>query len=240
MTVIPAIDIKNGRCVRLVQGDPGRETIYSNDPVDQARNFERAGARLIHVVDLDGAFTGLPVNAEIVKNIARTVSVPIEIGGGIRTTETIGNYYDAGIRRFIIGTAAIEDKAVFIKMVEKYGESVITGVDAKSANVATHGWMNISDVSAVGFITALFKNGIKEVIYTDISTDGTLKGPNFQGISEILEKVPGIRLIASGGIGTIEDIKKLKTMENKGVTGCIVGKAIYDGRIELTEALSIE
>jgi phosphoribosylformimino-5-aminoimidazole carboxamide ribotide isomerase len=239
MIIIPAIDLKNGRCVRLVQGDPERETVYSDDPVEQAKVFEKAGARLIHVVDLDGAFTGLPVNAEIVKAIAKAVSVPIEIGGGIRSVESAREYFEAGIRRFIVGTAALDDYESFKAMIDTYGSSIIAGVDAKSAMVATHGWLNVSDVSAVGFISALVRNGVSEVIYTDISTDGMLKGPNYAGISEILEKVQGIKLIASGGISSIEDIVRLKTLEKKGVTGCIVGKAIYDGRIELTEAIAL-
>jgi phosphoribosylformimino-5-aminoimidazole carboxamide ribotide isomerase len=238
MIVIPAIDIKNGKCVRLIQGDPGRETVYSNDPVEQARTFERAGAKLIHVVDLDGAFAGLPVNVEMVKKIAAAVNIPIEIGGGIRSVETARLYYDAGIRRFVVGTAALEDYDAFKGIMDNFGDFVIAGVDAKSAMVATQGWLNVSDVSAVGFISALLKNGVKEVIYTDISTDGMLKGPNLGAIDEILKNVPGIGLIASGGVGTMADIESLKPFESAGLKGCIVGKAIYDGRIELTQALA--
>lgn len=238
MIVIPAIDIKNGKCVRLIQGDPGRETVYSNDPVEQARTFEKAGAKLIHVVDLDGAFAGLPVNIEMVKKIAQSVSIPIEIGGGIRSVETARLYHDAGIRRLVVGTAALEDYDAFKGIMDNFGDCVVAGVDAKSAMVATQGWLNVSDVSAVGFITALLKNGVKEVIYTDISTDGMLKGPNLGAIEEILTKVPGIGLIASGGVGTLADIVSLKKFEAAGLKGCIVGKAIYDGRIELTQALS--
>jgi phosphoribosylformimino-5-aminoimidazole carboxamide ribotide isomerase len=238
MIVIPAIDIKNGRCVRLIQGDPGRETVYSNDPVAQARVFEKAGAKLIHVVDLDGAFAGLPVNVDIVKAIASSVNIPIEIGGGIRSYETARIYHEAGISRLVVGTAALEDRDAFSSIMDHFGESVIAGVDAKSAKVATRGWLDVSDVSAVGFISALKENGVKEVIYTDISTDGMLKGPNIQAIDEILKKVPGIRLVASGGVGTMRDIESLKPFESSGLVGCIVGKAIYDGRIELTQALS--
>ncbi|MGL4370280.1 MAG: 1-(5-phosphoribosyl)-5-[(5-phosphoribosylamino)methylideneamino]imidazole-4-carboxamide isomerase [Spirochaetota bacterium] len=240
MRIIPAIDIKNGKCVRLVQGDPDRETVYCDDPVVQAKIFADAGAKLIHVVDLDGAFAGLPVNCEIVKRIACEISVPIEIGGGIRTTDIMDEYSAAGIKRFIVGTAALENFDLFRDMVSRFGDSIIAGVDAKSAKVATRGWKNVSGVGAVEFIAALLDEGVKEVIYTDIATDGMLTGPNYAGIEEILDAVPGIRLIASGGIGSIDDIRRLKTLESKGVSGCIMGKAVYDGRIILTEALSLE
>ena len=239
MRVIPAIDLKNGKCVRLVQGDPDRETVYCDDPLAQARVFEDAGAKLIHVVDLDGAFAGLPINREIVKNIARSIKVPIEIGGGIRSTDVMKEYSDAGIGRFVVGTAALEDFDLFTKMVEEFGESIIAGVDTKSAKVATHGWKNVSGVSAVEFIRALHDHGVKEVIYTDIATDGMLTGPNYPSIRGILEAVPGLSLIASGGVGTLDDIRRLAEMEPLGVTGCIVGKAVYDGRIKLTEAFAL-
>lgn len=240
MRVIPAIDLKNGKCVRLVQGDPERETVYCDDPLAQARVFEQAGAKLIHVVDLDGAFAGLPVNREIVKNIAKNINIPIEIGGGIRSTDIMKEYADAGIHRFVVGTAALEDFGLFRKMVAQFGASIIAGVDSKSAKVATHGWKNVSGVSAVEFIRELYDNGVKEVIYTDISTDGMLTGPNYGAIREILAAVKGISLIASGGVGTLDDIRRLKDLETDGVSGCIVGKAVYDGRIRLTEAFDLQ
>ena len=239
MRVIPAIDLKNGKCVRLVQGDPERETVYCDDPIAQAKIFEDAGAKLIHVVDLDGAFAGLPINRGIVKNIAKSIGIPIEIGGGIRTTDIMKEYSDAGISRFVVGTAALEDFDLFTKMVAEFGESIIAGVDTKSAKVATHGWKNVSGVSAVEFIRALHDHGVKEVIYTDIATDGMLTGPNYPSIRGILEAVPGLSLIASGGVGTLDDIRRLIELEPLGVTGCIVGKAVYDGRIKLTEAFAL-
>jgi len=239
MRIIPAIDIKNGKCVRLVQGDPERETVYCDDPIAQAWIFEEAGAQLIHVVDLDGAFTGLPVNKEIVKAIASNIRIPIEIGGGIRTTDIMKEYSDAGIHRFIVGTAALEDFSLFREMIAAFGESIIAGVDAKSAKVATRGWLNVTGVGAVDFIQELRANGVSEVIYTDISTDGMLTGPNYDSINEILDAVHGLKLIASGGVGTLDDIRRLKNLEPKGVSGCIVGKAVYDGRIKLTEAFAL-
>jgi len=238
MIVIPAIDIKNGKCVRLIQGDPSRETVYCEDPVAQARTFASAGAKLIHVVDLDGAFAGLPINKEIVKKIAKDAGVPIEIGGGIRSDDIIEEYREAGIRRFIVGTAALEDITAFAATVEKYGDQIIAGDDAKSAMVATRGWQKVSDVSAIDFILDLVSIGVGEIIYTDIATDGMLKGPNIPAIREILEKIPDIRLIASGGVGSMDDVRRLYELAPIGLAGCIVGKAIYDGRIQLTDALS--
>jgi len=176
----------------------------------------------------------------MVKAIAASVSIPIEIGGGIRSEEIIADYLSAGVKRFIIGTAALEDFSQFKKMIEQFGDSIIAGVDAKSAKVATRGWKNVSGVSAVAFIKELVSAGIHEIIYTDIATDGMLKGPNIDGIKEILAHIKGIRLIASGGVGSISDIRRLKELEPLGVIGCIVGKAIYDGRIDLTEAITIE
>ena len=239
MKIIPAIDIKNGRCVRLVQGDPGKETVYCEDPIAQARTFAEAGAELIHVVDLDGAFAGLPINKEIVKKIAETITVPIEIGGGIRSADVIDEYRNSGIRRFIVGTAALEDVPAFEEMVKRFGDEIIVGVDAKSAKVATRGWLNVSSVSAIEFMDEMMKMGISEFIYTDISTDGMLKGPNIPAIKEVLSSISDIRLVASGGVSSLDDIRNLVAVGDPRLVGCIVGKAIYDGRIMLTDALSI-
>ena len=192
MLVIPAIDLKEGRCVRLVQGDPDRETVYSNDPVAMAVYFQECGARLIHVVDLDGAFEGRPVNHEIVASIARGVDIPIEIGGGIRNTESIERYLDAGIERVILGTAVLEGG--FGDIIRKYPDNIVVGIDAKNSKVATHGWKQVSNVSAVDFIKELQNIGVREIIYTDISTDGMLTGPNYGAIETILEETRGFRL----------------------------------------------
>ncbi len=235
MLVIPAIDIRAGRCVRLLQGDPDRETVYSDDPVSTAKRFEAAGAQLIHVVDLDGAFTGTPVNHGIVAAIAGSVSIPIEIGGGIRNTETIELYLSAGIRRIILGTAVAEDGAV--ELLSRYRDYIVAGVDARDSKVAVEGWRKVSEISSLDVIKSLHDSGLKEFIYTDISTDGMLGGPNFGAFGEILDRVPGISLIASGGVSSIDDIIQLARYTVKGLKGCIVGKAIYDGRIDLREAL---
>lgn len=237
MLVIPAIDIKNGKCVRLVQGDPERETIYSDDPVAMALEFQRMGAKLIHVVDLDGAFEGRPVNIDLVIMIQKSLTIPIEIGGGIRDLQAVRTYLNAGIKRIILGTAVLEGDPKAI--VERYGRFIVAGVDARNSMVATRGWKNLSSVAAVDLIKELKKIGIGEYIYTDISTDGMLAGPNVKAMENILEEVDGIALIASGGVSSLDDIGRLAVLEPRGLKGCIVGKAIYDGRVNAAEALAV-
>lgn len=235
MLILPAIDIKGGNCVRLFQGDPDQETVYGNDPVAMARKFESLGAQLIHVVDLDGAFEGHPANRDLVKKIADSVSVEIEVGGGIRTIEDATAYIDAGIKRIILGTVVLEDE--FSDFIQQYPENVIVGIDARDSMVATHGWKNISTTPAIDIIKELHQKGVREFIYTDISTDGTLEGPNMLALRQILTEVKGVSLIASGGVSSIDDILKLAEFEHLGLRGCIVGKAIYDGRVDLGDAI---
>lgn len=237
MLIIPAIDIKNGKCVRLIQGDPDRETIYSSDPVAMALKFQDLGARLIHIVDLDGAFQGFPVNRDIVVEISKSLSIPVEIGGGIRSHESISYYLEAGIKRIILGTAVVNDG--FKEFIDKYGKSIIVGIDAKNSKVAINGWKKLSNLSALDLIKKLQYFGVHEIIYTDISTDGMLTGPNYESIEKILSEVPDMSLIASGGVATIMDVRKLGEIPNPGLKGCIIGKAVYDGRIDLKEALAL-
>lgn len=236
MLVIPAIDIKNGKCVRLVQGDPERETVYHDDPVDMAKRFEDMGAKLIHVVDLDGAFQGAPVHVDEIARMVESLNVPIEVGGGIRTVESVRMYVDVGVTRIIAGTALLKNE--FLAAIRDYTKYIIAGVDAKDSCVATHGWKSVSDMRAVDFIRELVRIGLSEVIYTDISTDGMLKGPNIDALNILLQEVPGIRLIASGGVSSIDDLVALRNV-SPALKGCILGKAIYDGRINLTSALGV-
>ncbi|HOT43655.1 MAG TPA: 1-(5-phosphoribosyl)-5-[(5-phosphoribosylamino)methylideneamino]imidazole-4-carboxamide isomerase [Spirochaetota bacterium] len=236
MLIIPAIDIKNGNCVRLLQGDPDRETVYSSSPVDVAKRFEEAGAQLIHVVDLDGAFEGKPVNHAIVSAVASSVSIPIEIGGGIRTAEAVTMYADMGIRRIIVGTVILEES--FKSMIGKFPDMLVAGIDAKNSLVATHGWKKASSMKAMDLIGEIAGCGISEIIYTDIATDGMMTGPNLVAIGEILENIKNISLIASGGISSLRDIEALSRFEGSGLKGCITGKAVYDGRINLHEAIA--
>jgi phosphoribosylformimino-5-aminoimidazole carboxamide ribotide isomerase len=237
MLIIPAIDLKNGKCVRLLQGDPDKETVYFNDPVSVAKSFEDQGAELIHVVDLDGAFKGYPVNKDIVIKIARSISIPVEIGGGIRTIDFAREYIEVGIKRIILGTAVLEES--FKEFILKYSRYIIAGIDARDSMIATHGWKNISQISSIEFIQGLQNIGIDEIIYTDISTDGMLTGPNFASIETVLDKAKGISLIASGGISTYDDLIKLKRFEPLGLKGCITGKAIYEKVIDLEKAIKM-
>jgi len=234
--IIPAIDIKDGKCVRLLQGDPDKETVYSGNPVEMARRFEDEGASLIHVVDLDGAFQGTPVNTDIIASMTEALKIPVEIGGGIRTEESAKIYMDLGIKRIIVGTLIFHGS--FKNLIDKFGNIFIAGIDAKNSLVATHGWKKVSAVKSIDIIKDIFAAGIHEVIYTDISTDGMLSGPNIEALQDILREIKGIELIASGGISSMSDIERLSRLEKEGLKGCIIGKAIYDGRIDLPEAIS--
>lgn len=237
MLVIPAIDLKGGCCVRLLQGDPEKETVYGNDPLAMGLRFQEMGARLIHVVDLDGAFQGKPVHFDVVTRLSRELSIPIEIGGGMRTVDDVRRYVDAGIGRVILGTVLLREG--FLDELGSLKGNVVAGVDARDSRVATHGWKNVSDINAVDFIRDLFAAGIHEVIYTDIATDGMLSGPNIPALRNLLRDVPGIRLVASGGVSSIDDVLRLKELEADGLTGCISGKAVYDGRLDLAEAIRL-
>lgn len=235
MKVIPAIDIKDGNCVRLIQGDFNQVTTYSNNPVEQAKYFEEQGAELIHIVDLDGAYEGKPVNTDLIIEIGKSVNIPIEIGGGIRTKDHVKKYVENNINRVIIGTKALDND--FVSDLGELQSAVIIGVDAKDGYVATHGWIKVSDMNAEDFIALLMEKGFNEVIFTDISTDGMLQGPNYSSIESILNKNDGIKLVASGGVSSIDDLVKLSEYEERGVTGAIVGKAVYDGRIDIGKAI---
>ena len=237
MLIIPAIDIKNGNCVRLLQGDPDKETVYSNDPVKMALKFQEAQAGLIHIVDLDGAFEGKPVNIELVSKISKAVSIPVEIGGGIRTIETVEQYVKAGINRIIIGSAILEPE--FDEIIKKYKDKIVAGIDAKDSMVAVKGWKDVTSVKADELIAEVMSKGVNEIIYTDISTDGMLQGPNISAFEHILSKFPQVSLIASGGVSSIEDIVKLNNLKSGKLKGVITGKAIYDGRLSLSEAVLV-
>ena len=235
MQIIPAIDIRNGKCVRLVQGDYSRQINYENDPVSQAMFFEDCGAHIIHVVDLDGAKDGHPVNSDLVCKIRLKVNVEVEIGGGIRTEDDIRLYAEAGIKRIIIGTKILNPD--FSETISKYKDSIVAGIDAKDGKVATHGWVNVSEYKALDVIRNLCSQGVNRIIFTDIATDGMMQGPNYASLEQILDNIPDVALVASGGVSSIDDVKKLKMLEKNGLFGCIIGKAIYDGMIDLKEAV---
>ncbi|MEI6631512.1 MAG: 1-(5-phosphoribosyl)-5-[(5-phosphoribosylamino)methylideneamino]imidazole-4-carboxamide isomerase [bacterium] len=236
MLIIPAIDIQSGSVVRLYQGAKDKK-IYSRDPVKTARHWLRQGAELIHVVDLDGAFSGEPRNIAIVKRIVKETNVPIEFGGGVRSIEAIKELLTCGVQRVVLGTKAIEESSFLKKARDKFKDRIIVSIDAREGRVMTKGWKsNVSNKDTLSFACALAKLGFKEIIYTDISKDGTLKGPNIAEIKRIL-KAAKLKVIASGGISSLEDIYKLKKLEKQGVRGVIIGKALYEGRFTLKEAI---
>jgi phosphoribosylformimino-5-aminoimidazole carboxamide ribotide isomerase len=234
MIIYPAIDIKDGKCVRLVQGQFNDETIYSNHPVEMARKFEQMGAEYLHVVDLDGARLGEPQNIAIISEMAVKLGIPIQLGGGIRTIEMIEIILCKGIERVILGTSAVKDPDMVKKAVQSFGRNLAVAIDARDGLVAIEGWAKTSSFTAVGFAKKMEDLGAKTIIYTDISRDGMLKGPNLKAMEEMVKSV-GIEVIASGGVTSLEDIINLKEL---GVSGAIVGKAIYTGDIKLQEAIA--
>lgn len=239
MLVIPAIDLKEGKVVRLFKGEFDKETIYDENPVDAAKRWAGEGASLIHLVDLDGARLGKPQNLEAVKNIVKDIGVSFQLGGGIRNIETIREILDLGIDRVILGSAALYDQDLLKKALEEFSaKQIIVGIDAKDGMVATKGWIEVSQEKAVDLALRVQTLGIKEIIYTDISRDGTLVGPNFKSTKELAEKT-ALKIIASGGVSSLDDIKKLKGMEDIGIKGAITGKALYDKRLSLREAIRI-
>lgn len=238
MLIIPAVDIKGGRCVRLVEGRPERETVYADDPAAMARRWEEMGARFLHLVDLDGAFQGRPVNTETVKAILNTVSIPVELGGGIRTLATAEEWLSLGVRRVIFGTAALTNPDLVEEACRRFGpERVVLGLDARDGKVAVEGWGKVASRAAVDLALEMKERGIIRVIYTDISRDGTHRGPNIEATRELARRT-GLKVIASGGVSTLEHILAVKELEPDGVEGVITGKALYDGTLDLREALA--
>lgn len=233
MIIFPAIDIKDNKCVRLSQGDFNKVKTYSNEPFDMALKWKNEGASFLHIVDLDGARSEEIINKKSIEKIAKDIGLPIQVGGGIRSEEKIKNFIDMGVKRVIIGTIAVENKELLKELVSKYKEKIIVSIDAKDGKVALRGWEVISEVDSIDLCKELEEIGIKTIVYTDISKDGMLEGPNFD-IYEILSQKTSLNIIASGGISSIDDIKRLKDMN---IYGAIVGKALYDNKIELKEVL---
>lgn len=236
MIIFPAIDIRGGKCVRLTQGDYAQEKIYSEQPVEVAKEWERKGAAFIHLVDLDGAKSGNSVNDGLIKEIANTVAVPIQVGGGIRSIQTIDNYFQAGVGRVIIGTAAIRNPELLREAVERFGDKIAVSIDARNGFVATDGWTEESSVKALDLVKELETIGVKTIVYTDISKDGMLQGPNF-GELQTVNEATTMDVIASGGVTTEKDVQQLQEMNMYGV---IIGKALYDGNLDLKTLLAGE
>ncbi len=228
MIIFPAIDILDGQCVRLIQGDYNQESVYSNSPVDMAKQWEEKGAEFIHIVDLDGAKSGNSTNKDIIQKIAQTVNIPVQVGGGIRSLEIIDAHTNNGVNRVIIGTAAIQDPEFLKAAVEKYGDKIVVSLDARNGFIATDGWTDTSEVKALDLVKDLEKIGVKTIVYTDIAKDGMLQGPNLDE-QQVINEATTIDVIASGGVTTKEDVENLQALN---MYGAIIGKALYDGKLE--------
>jgi phosphoribosylformimino-5-aminoimidazole carboxamide ribotide isomerase len=237
MLIIPAIDLKEGKCVRLEQGLMDKATVYSDDPATTAKHWEAQGAELLHVVDLNGAFAGVPKNLDAIKAIRKAVKMPVEVGGGIRDLATIRSLVSIGIDRIILGTAAIENPDFVKEACGEFPGKIIAGIDAKDGLVAIKGWAEVTKVKAVDLAKRMQDYGVIAIIYTDIKRDGMLSGPNIEATKTLGEALH-IPVIASGGVHTMKDIENLLTIRSSGVSGVITGKAIYSGSLDLKEAIA--
>ena len=235
MIIFPAIDLRGGKCVRLIQGDFDKETVYSDDPQATALKWQNSGAKFLHVVDLDGARAGSPQNIDAIKKILAAIKIPIEVGGGIRTLADAEKLLALGVRRVILGSVAVENISLVEEAAKKFGDKIVVGIDARNGFVATHGWEKSSAVKADELAKKIVAAGVKTIIYTDISKDGMLSGVNAETFAE-LQKFSGAEIIASGGVKSIEDIRALKVAK---ISGVIVGKAIYTGALDLKSAIEI-
>lgn len=238
MIVIPAIDLKEGRCVRLEQGLMDKDTVYSDDPAGQALAWQEQGGELLHIVDLDGAFAGVPRNREAIRSIVQAVSMPTELGGGIRDLATIEAYLDLGIGRVILGTVAKENPALVAEACRLFPGRIVVGIDAKDGLVAVRGWADLTEKQATELAKEMEGYGVAAIIYTDIARDGMMQGPNIEATRQLAEAIR-VPVIASGGVSSLEDIARLMTVEEAGVTGVITGKALYTGSLNLREAVAL-
>jgi phosphoribosylformimino-5-aminoimidazole carboxamide ribotide isomerase len=238
MIIIPAIDIKDGRCVRLQQGRAGTESVYSDNPVAVGQRWASEGAELIHVVDLDGAFSGAPKNRDLILKIVQSVKIPIQVAGGIRTIEDIGRYVQEGASRIVLGTRVVSDRSFLETACRSFPGRISVGLDTRAGKVLVKGWTETTEQSAMDLVHQLDGLGILSIIFTDVQRDGMLKGPNLDAIRELARSIE-IPIIASGGISSLEDVRSLLALESSGVAGVIIGKALYTGAVKLSEALSL-
>lgn len=234
MIIYPAIDLKNGRCVRLTQGDFKQEKIYDLDPIEVAKSYQKAGAKALHIIDLNGAESGILINQDVIKSILKEVNIPIQIGGGIRSYTQAKAWLDLGISKVILGTAIIDNESLLDELLLKFSDKIAVSIDAKEGMVTTHGWTNTTSVHAYELAKKLESKGLKTLIFTDIAKDGMLAGPSFTDYQWLKENTK-MNIIASGGITTLDDIYVLKRL---GLDGAIIGKAIYENRLDLKEVLS--
>ncbi len=238
MELFPAIDIRGGKCVRLLKGDFEQETVFSDSPADMAAEWESQGATFLHLVDLDGARAGRPQNLETVKAILAKVKIPVEMGGGIRTMDDVREVLALGVQRVILGSVAVHDPELVKAACAEFGDRVVVGIDAKNGMVAVEGWAETSNLEAPVLGKMMADAGVKTIIYTDISRDGTLAGVNVEATVEMAQK-SGLQVVASGGIKNIEDIRALKAYEKEGIAGAILGKSLYMHTLSLPEALAL-
>ncbi|EAD3595216.1 1-(5-phosphoribosyl)-5-[(5-phosphoribosylamino)methylideneamino]imidazole-4-carboxamide isomerase [Listeria monocytogenes] len=236
MQIFPAIDLKNGQCVRLFQGDFSKKTVVNEDPIAQAKAFATDGATYLHIVDLDGALEGRPINLEIIQKMKKAAKIPVQVGGGIRSMAQVDYYLESGIDRVIIGSAALTDPDFLRAAVQKYGTKIAAGIDAKNGFVAIRGWLDVSQVSYLDLAKQMEKVGVETIIYTDISRDGTLTGPNLEQMANLKEHVK-VSLIASGGVSSRADLEALAKL---GLYGAIAGKALYNRQISMSDIVEVE
>ena len=239
ITLYPAIDLQGGQAVRLRQGDFAQTTVFSDDPVDQARRFSDEGATSLHVVDLDGARAGEPVHAALVASIAAAFPGTVHLGGGLRSRAAIETALATGVDRVVVGTAVLDDADLLRWAIDRLGDGLVVALDARQGKVATHGWTQISDRDAVEVATGLVSMGVRRLAYTDIGRDGTLGGPNLTAMKRLAEAAPPLRLIASGGISSLDDLGRLRDLGLKNLDGIIVGRALYEGRFSVSEGLEV-
>jgi len=234
MELWPAIDLRGGKCVRLLQGDYARETVFGDDPVEMARRFVAGGARRLHIVDLDGAREGTPVQADLVSRMVAAAGVPCQLGGGIRSLETARSYVAAGVQRLVVGSVAIENPTLLEQLAESYPGRIVLGLDARDGNVAVRGWLETSAVRAIDVAQRHQHLPLAGIVYTDIARDGMLSGPNLPALADMVKGV-GVPVVASGGVSTAEDLRRVAAV---GAEGCIVGRALYEGGLTLADALA--
>ncbi len=238
MLLIPAIDLKDGKVVRLLQGRYTEPVVYSHDPVETAKTWQKEGARRLHIVDLDGALAGELRNTYVLREIIGTLNIPVQFGGGLRTREDIAAILSMGAKWAILGTMACEEIDFVKEIITEFGEQIIISIDAKFKKVAARGWTELTEIEDVTLIKQMQKIGVTSFVYTDISRDGTLAGPDTEGIKRILEET-GAAIFYSGGISSLEDVKKLLTLKEQGLTGIIIGKALYENKFHLNQAIKV-
>jgi len=233
--VIPCIDIRAGKCVRLLQGQADQQTIYGDDPVAMAQRWAEAGAPLLHIVDLDGAFAGQMHNFGVIQAMLQAISIPVQLGGGLRDLESISRALDAGVQRVVLGTSALEQWDTLVEATERFPGQVCVGIDSRNGQVATHGWQIVSQIETIAFAQRVATTGVAAIIYTDIARDGMLQGPNMSSIAALAQQVK-VPVMASGGVSQLEDLRQLAALEPLGVCGVLVGKALYEGRFAYQQA----